>query len=101
MMLSFSSQTLEADRDTLEHLLFHCKWNKDTLIQKYLNSREDLLLEAGLTGENVASPTTKEQVSCSVCLTNMSSSELSELFCGHICCNVCVQEYSVLYMLTN
>lgn len=77
----------------MEHLLFHCKWNKDTLIQRYLNHAPALMQEAGLAGEPVTSPPSPgKQLSCPVCLQSVPYEEAAWLWCNHACCKVSTYE---------
>ena len=73
----------------MEHLLCHCKWNKDTLIQRYLNHATTLKEEAGLAGKAATTiPSPKKQLSCPVCLQSVSYAEAAWLWCNHACCKV-------------
>ena len=50
------ASTLSLDVDRAEHLLVHCKWNVDMLIQRYTDDPDSLVLAAGLTIRNPQPP---------------------------------------------
>lgn len=83
------SLVLKVERKNLELLLHHFQWNKDVLIQHYLNGPSQVMEEAGLSGKAVTSPPNRRRsVSCPVCLLSMPYKELMWLWCNHACCKV-------------
>ena len=83
------SLVLKVDRKNLELLLHHFQWNKDVLIQQYLDGSSKVLEEAGLSGKAVTSPPNRRRsVSCPVCLLSMPYKDLIWLWCNHACCKV-------------
>ncbi|TSK42124.1 Cullin-9 [Bagarius yarrelli] len=82
------ADTLSLEEEPAEHLLMHCKWNIDMLIQRYTDDPETLMLAAGLKIRNphsLASPMSL----CPVCLVSWSGDSDSEplmLSCRHYCC---------------
>uniref|UniRef100_A0AAR2IGS5 Cullin 7 n=1 Tax=Pygocentrus nattereri TaxID=42514 RepID=A0AAR2IGS5_PYGNA len=88
------ASTLSLDLDRAEHLLVHCKWNVDMLIQRYTDDPDSLVLAAGLKIRNPQPPPSPVTV-CPVCLISRSGEIESAptLCCMHYCCKSCWQEY--------
>nr|XP_029496675.1 cullin-9-like isoform X2 [Oncorhynchus nerka] len=88
------SGTLSLDLDWAEHLLVHCKWNVDVLIQRYTDDPDSLVLAAGLKGLN-PQPPPSPVASCPVCLISQTgeAEPAPTLCCMHYCCRSCWQEY--------
>ncbi|XP_043916222.1 cullin-9 [Protopterus annectens] len=84
---------LNVSSDEAQHLLIHCKWNVDLLIQSYLEDQESLLLEAGLKVKNPAP--SSNVMHCPVCLMQLSSDDeqIPTLCCMHYCCKTCWKSY--------
>lgn len=81
--------TLSLDLDRAEHLLIHCKWNVDLLVQRYTDDPDTLIMAAGLKCRNPqesASPTS----TCPVCLSPRppTMEQVPVLSCMHYCCRV-------------
>ncbi|KAM9727786.1 cullin-9 [Menidia menidia] len=88
------SATLSLDPDWAEHLLVHCRWNVDLLVQRYTDDPDAVVMAAGLKCRNPL-PAPSPASSCPVCLglwTGTPEPELS-LSCRHYCCRSCWQEY--------
>lgn len=83
------ASTLSLDLDRAEHLLVHCKWNVDLLIQRYTDDPDTLVLAAGLKIRNPQPPPSPAAV-CPVCLISRSgeSESAPTLCCMHYCCKV-------------
>lgn len=83
------SGTLSLDLDRAEHLLVHCKWNVDVLIQRYTDDPDSLVLAAGLKGLN-PQPPPSPVASCPVCLISQTgeAEPAPTLCCMHYCCRV-------------
>lgn len=84
------ADTLSLEEETSEHLLMHCKWNIDMLIQRYTDDPEALVLAAGLKIRNPQPPPSSTSL-CPVCLVSWSGDSDSEplmLSCRHYCCRV-------------
>ncbi|KAG7233254.1 hypothetical protein INR49_007333 [Caranx melampygus] len=60
--------TLSLDLDRAEHLLIHCKWNVDLLVQRYTDDPDSLIMAAGLKSRNPQPPPSPAS-SCPVCLS--------------------------------
>ncbi|XP_064174037.1 cullin-9 isoform X3 [Anguilla rostrata] len=88
------SATLSLDLDRAEHLLVHCKWNVDLLVQRYTDDPDTLVLAAGLKGRNPQPPPSPVS-QCPVCLTPLTGDpdDTPSLCCMHYCCRSCWQEY--------
>ncbi|XP_064788315.1 cullin-9-like isoform X2 [Oncorhynchus masou masou] len=88
------SGTLTLDLDRAEHLLVHCKWNMDVLIQRYTDDPDSLVMAAGLRGWNPQPPPSPVS-SCPVCLISQTgeAEPVPTLCCMHYCCRSCWQEY--------
>uniref|UniRef100_A0A3Q0R3E8 Cullin 9 n=1 Tax=Amphilophus citrinellus TaxID=61819 RepID=A0A3Q0R3E8_AMPCI len=86
--------TLSLDLDRAEHLLIHCKWNVDLLVQRYTDDPDALIMAAGLKCRNPQTPPSPAST-CPVCLSPWSSSmePVPSLSCMHYCCQSCWQEY--------
>uniref|UniRef100_A0A7N6FDJ9 Cullin 7 n=1 Tax=Anabas testudineus TaxID=64144 RepID=A0A7N6FDJ9_ANATE len=86
--------TLSLDLDRAEHLLIHCKWNVDLLVQRYTDDPEALIVAAGLKCRN-PQPSPSPVSTCPVCLGPRSPTMESVLLlsCMHYCCRSCWQEY--------
>ncbi len=78
-------------------LLQHFKWDKDKLMERfYLDDSDKVLAEAG-----VVVPKQKEEVPssfdsatvCLICFTELESSEMAGLECGHRYCHDCWSGY--------
>eukprot|EP00079_Xenopus_tropicalis_P031814 XP_017945585.1 PREDICTED: cullin-9 isoform X1 [Xenopus tropicalis] len=92
-MVAQVSQTLSIDPDTAQHLLIHCKWNVDLLLQKYTEELELLLISSGLQVRDPQHPESP-QPACPVCVSPLSPAEHHPtLCCQHLCCKSCWKEY--------
>ncbi|KAL2083032.1 hypothetical protein ACEWY4_020805 [Coilia grayii] len=86
--------TLSLDLDRAQHLLVHCKWNVDLLIQRYTDDPDTLVLAAGLKIRN-PNPPPSPVAQCPVCLVARTDGPepAPTLWCNHYCCRSCWQEY--------
>lgn len=75
--------------DRAEHLLIHCKWNVDLLVQRYTDDPDAVILAAGLTCRNPQPPPGPAST-CPVCLGSGSggAEPVLTLSCMHYCCRV-------------
>lgn len=83
------SATLSLDLDRAEHLLIHCKWNVDLLVQRYTDDSDALVMAAGLKSRN-PQPPLSPAATCPVCLGPRTGSvePVPSLSCLHYCCRV-------------
>ncbi|XP_054874354.1 cullin-9 isoform X2 [Amphiprion ocellaris] len=88
------SGTLSLDLDRAEHLLVHCRWNVDLLVQRYTDDPDALILAAGLKCRNPQPPPSPAST-CPVCLGPRTGTlePVPSLSCMHYCCRSCWQEY--------
>ncbi|XP_076018813.1 cullin-9 isoform X2 [Genypterus blacodes] len=88
------SGTLSLDLDQTEHLLVHCKWNVDLLVQRYTDDPDALIAAAGLSCRNPQPPPSPTST-CPVCLGPRSTAAepTHTLGCMHYCCKSCWKEY--------
>ncbi|KAM3863387.1 cullin-9 [Diretmus argenteus] len=88
------SSTLSLDLDRAEHLLVHCKWNVDLLVQRYTDDPDTLIMAAGLKSRNPQPPASPVST-CPVCLgpRTTGAEPAPTLSCMHYCCRSCWQEY--------
>ncbi|XP_075060626.1 cullin-9 isoform X2 [Mixophyes fleayi] len=92
-MVNQVSETLSVSQDTAQHLLIHCKWNMDLLLQKYTDDPEVLLTASGLEVQDPQHPESP-QPTCPVCMSPLSPSDSPpSLCCKHCCCKNCWNEY--------
>lgn len=83
------SGTLSLDLDRAEHLLVHCKWNVDLLLQRYTDDPDVLIMAAGLKLRNPQPPPSPAST-CPVCLgpRTPATEPVPSLSCMHYCCRV-------------
>ncbi|KAH0622781.1 hypothetical protein JD844_025442 [Phrynosoma platyrhinos] len=87
------ADTLTVTADIAQHLLIHCKWNVDVLIQRYTEDSEQLLFSSGLQVRNPQLPSSPV-THCPVCLNQLSQADNPPvLCCMHYCCKSCWNEY--------
>ncbi|XP_030917804.1 cullin-9-like [Geospiza fortis] len=85
--------TLSIPDDVARHLLMHCRWNVDFLIQCYVENREGLLISSGLQVQDVQPPPSPG-THCPVCVNQLCPTEKPPtLCCMHYCCKPCWREY--------
>ncbi|XP_053168983.1 cullin-9-like isoform X2 [Hemicordylus capensis] len=87
------SDTLSVSADIAQHLLIHCKWNVDVLIQRYTEDPEQLLFSSGLQVRNPQAPSSPV-THCPVCVNQLSTTDNPPILCCmHYCCKSCWNEY--------
>nr|XP_020652581.1 cullin-9-like [Pogona vitticeps] len=87
------SDTLCVTADVAQHLLIHCKWNVDVLIQRYTEDLEQLLYSSGLQVRNLQ-PSSSPITHCPVCLNPLNQEDNPPVLCClHYCCKSCWNEY--------
>ncbi|XP_010212717.1 PREDICTED: cullin-9-like [Tinamus guttatus] len=85
--------TLSIPADTAQHLLMHCRWNVDFLIQCYMVDCEKLLFASGLQVQGAQHPPSPG-MHCPVCMNQLCPAESPPtLCCMHYCCKPCWSEY--------
>uniref|UniRef100_A0A7M4EPH1 Cullin-9-like n=1 Tax=Crocodylus porosus TaxID=8502 RepID=A0A7M4EPH1_CROPO len=85
--------TLSVSADRAQHLLIHCKWNVDLLIQRYTEDPELLLISSGLQVRSPQQPPSPVTL-CPVCVNQLCPGDNTPtLCCMHYCCKSCWNEY--------
>lgn len=76
-------------------LLRHLRWNKERLIETYMERPESVLETAGLGPESIQTPTTKviKGFTCEICCEDTPGLETYALKCGHRYCVDCYRQY--------
>ena len=76
-------------------LLRYLRWNKERLIETYMDRPEALLESAGLGPDNEQIPTTKrvKGFTCTICYEDEPGLETYAMKCGHRYCVDCYRQY--------
>eukprot|EP01119_Soliformovum_irregulare_P003803 TRINITY_DN14864_c0_g1_i1.p1 TRINITY_DN14864_c0_g1~~TRINITY_DN14864_c0_g1_i1.p1 ORF type:complete len:514 (+),score=110.76 TRINITY_DN14864_c0_g1_i1:51-1592(+) len=71
------------------------KWNKEKLIEKYLDNPDKTCQDAGITALELerAPPAPNKVESCLICFDDLPQSQTFALTCGHRYCKSCWAEY--------
>ncbi|XP_069811447.1 LOW QUALITY PROTEIN: cullin-9 [Dendropsophus ebraccatus] len=92
-MVKQVSETLSVAPDVAQHLLIHCKWNVDQLLQRFTEDPQALLMVSGLAVVEPQQPESP-QPTCPVCVSPLSPLDKPpSLCCKHYCCKSCWNEY--------
>lgn len=81
-------------------LLRYFKWNKEKLVEKYMDSPDKVLELAGISNNvaitrNNATTFAKEELfECDICCDDDPNMEIVSLACGHKFCKTCVVYYT-------
>lgn len=76
-------------------LLRYFRWNKERLIEAYMERQDEVLEKAGLGGDAGQAPKTKiiKGFTCDICFENESGMETYALKCAHRYCITCYGHY--------
>ena len=76
-------------------LLRYLRWNKERLIESYMDKPESVLEKAGLGPESAQTPITKviKGFTCEICCEDALGLESYALKCGHRYCVDCYRQY--------
>eukprot|EP01114_Cavostelium_apophysatum_P018563 TRINITY_DN576_c0_g1_i1.p1 TRINITY_DN576_c0_g1~~TRINITY_DN576_c0_g1_i1.p1 ORF type:complete len:511 (+),score=127.36 TRINITY_DN576_c0_g1_i1:176-1708(+) len=76
-------------------LLRHFKWNKDRLIESYMDNQEKTCTDAGLSTLELERPVPdpKKTHECLICMDSLPAAETFALSCGHRYCKDCWKGY--------
>ena len=76
-------------------LLRHLRWNKERLIDIYMEKPDVVLEEAGLGSDNDPTPSTKviRGFTCEICCEDTPGLQTFALKCGHRYCVDCYRQY--------
>ena len=78
-------------------LLRYARWNKERLIEQYMDKQEEVLDKAGL-GQDTAQPPKIEAVAgfmCDICCEDGQGLQTFALKCGHRFCVDCYRQYLI------
>ena len=78
-------------------LLRYARWNKERLIEMYMDRQEDLLRDAGLGSSAAERPriVQSDNFSCDICCDSEPQMETFAMRCGHRFCVNCYRQYLV------
>ncbi|EMC95874.1 hypothetical protein BAUCODRAFT_507371 [Baudoinia panamericana UAMH 10762] len=89
---------LEQPPEATAILLRHVRWNKERLIEQYMDAQEELLDKAGL-GQDISKNPPRLQVidgfCCDICCEDTPGLESFAMNCGHRFCVDCYRQYLV------
>jgi len=71
------------------------EWNKEKLINRWMEDSEKVLAAAGISSGDLVSTKkhSRKKMECPICMENCSSKNSYALGCGHRYCNDCWQQY--------
>jgi len=89
------SQILGRPPEASAVLLRHFRWNKERLIEAYMERPETVLENAGLGSGSDQTPSTKamKRFTCTICFGDEPGIETYSLKCGHRYCIDCYRQY--------
>ena len=78
-------------------LLRYARWNKERLIDMYMDRQEEILKDAGLGNSPAELPriVTLDDFSCDICCDSEPQMETFAMRCGHRFCVNCYRQYLV------
>lgn len=76
-------------------LLRHMRWNKERLIEQYMDRQEEMLEAVGLGEDNEGKPQIKkmQKFSCEICCNDEPGIDTFAMKCGHRFCAACYKQY--------
>ncbi|KAK1093288.1 hypothetical protein LTR48_002643 [Friedmanniomyces endolithicus] len=87
---------LEQPPEATAILLRYGRWNKERVIEQYMDNQEELLEKAGLGQDIRRNPPRIESVSgfvCDICCEDDHDMESFAMICGHRFCTDCYRQY--------
>ncbi|KAK4892301.1 hypothetical protein LTR27_009135 [Elasticomyces elasticus] len=87
---------LEQPPEATAILLRYGRWNKERLIEQYMDNQEEVLEKAGLGQDISRNPPRLQTVSgftCDICCEDGSDLESFAMSCGHRFCTDCYRQY--------
>ncbi len=95
MQINEVSAILGQPSEATAILLRHLRWNKERLIEAYMDRPEKVLENAGLGPDNASQPKTMilKGFTCDICCEDGPSMETYALKCGHRYCVSCYRQY--------
>ncbi|OHF04500.1 IBR domain-containing protein [Colletotrichum orchidophilum] len=94
-MIDEVNMILNIRKEDVAILLRHFRWNKERLIEDYMDAPNKVLEAAGL-GSNVAGPPKLEAIPgfvCDICCEDDEGLQTFSLKCGHRYCHDCYRHY--------
>ncbi|KAK3812183.1 MAG: hypothetical protein J3Q66DRAFT_349608 [Benniella sp.] len=81
--------------DQAKELLRSSKWNKERLIERYMDKPDEILDQAGVVLDAAQAPVLKHRQDflCGICFDDDSTEPSLELRCGHAYCQACYEHY--------
>ncbi|CAO3628269.1 unnamed protein product [Mucor hiemalis] len=94
------STLLELKKEDTATLLRFFKWNKEKLVERYMDSPDKVLDSAGIsiTPQTVKKPE-DELFTCEICCDDDPNMEIQSLACGHAFCKACFDQYTAQKIL--
>lgn len=92
------SNILEQPPEAAAILLRHLRWNKERLIDQYMEKPEEVLENAGLGQDAKSNPPKVQRVKgfvCDICCDDSPNLETFAIKCGHRFCIGCYKQYLV------
>jgi hypothetical protein len=88
-------QILGLPPESVAILLRYMRWNKEKLIETYMDKSEEILHEAGLGPKFTKTPKTErlKAFTCEICYEDGSDLETYAMICGHRYCVDCYSHY--------
>ncbi len=88
-------QILGLPPESVAILLRYMRWNKEKLIETYMDKPEETLQEAGLGSQFTKAPRTERVrgFTCEICYEDGPDSETYAMICGHRYCVDCYSHY--------
>ena len=76
-------------------LLRSFKWNKERLVEQYMDHSQKILDQAGVVLDDVHTPVLKRPRGfvCMICFDDSSAGPALGLRCGHVFCQPCYEQY--------
>ncbi|CAK4034421.1 probable E3 ubiquitin ligase [Lecanosticta acicola] len=90
------SNLLEQPHEATAILLRYGRWNKERLIEQYMDSQEEVLEKAGLGQDVVRDPPRLETIDgfmCDICCEDTPDLQSFAMKCGHRYCVNCYRQY--------
>jgi ariadne-1 len=87
---------LEQPKESTAILLRYFRWNKERLIEQYMDNQEEVLSKAGLGQDMSASPPrveTRDDFTCDICCEDGPGLETFAMKCEHRFCIDCYRQY--------
>lgn len=89
------SQILGQPEEITAILLRHMRWNKERLIERYMDQQGEMLEAVGLGEDNAAKPqiVRMNNFTCDICVDDTPGIETFAMRCGHRFCVTCYKHY--------